>query len=85
MDIRKDVLEPQMKDIFNLLYAKDCFKLKQELLKTGYKEKNEYEKNEVDIERIKIQISMSRINKEIRKKIKELKDNIILFEFAEKE
>jgi predicted secreted Zn-dependent protease len=85
MDIIKDVLDPQMKDIFNLLYAKDCFELKQELLKTGYTEKNEYEKNEIDIERIKVQIFLSRINKEIRKKIKELKDNIILFEFSQNE
>ena len=25
MDINQDVLKPQMKDIFNLLFAKDCF------------------------------------------------------------
>jgi predicted transcriptional regulator len=85
MDANKDVLQPQMKDIFNLLYAKDCLKLKYHLLKTGYVDKNEYEKNEIDIERIKIQISLSRINKEVRKKTKELKDNIVIYEFSQTE
>jgi hypothetical protein len=49
MDVDKDVLQPQMKDIFNLNYARDCFELKLQLIRNGYVEKNEYERNEVDI------------------------------------
>lgn len=85
MDIKQDVLVPQMKDIFNLLYAKDCFELKLHLLKTGYANKNEYERNEVDIERIKCEISINRLSKEIKRKLKEFKDNVILFEFAQED
>ena len=74
-----------MKDIFNLLYAKDCFELKLHLLRTGYAEKNEYERNEVDIERIKCEISVMRLKKEIKRKIREFRDNVILFEFAQED
>lgn len=82
MDIQKDVLQPQMKGIFNLLYAKDCFELKIHLLKTDYVNKNEYEKNEIDLERIKCEISINRLKKEIAFRIKELKDNLILYEYS---
>jgi len=85
MDIDQDVLQPQMKDIFNLNYAKDCFELKLQLIRNGYVEKNEYEKNEVDIERIKCEIAILRIKKQIQMKLKELKDTLILFEFAQVE
>ena len=85
MDVKQDVLNPQMKDIFNLLYAKDCFELKLHLLKTGYADKDEYERNEVDIERIKCEISIVRLKKEVKKKIKEFKDNVTLFEFAQED
>lgn len=83
MDINQDVLKPQMKDIFNLLFAKDCFELKLHLLRIDYINKNEYQKNEIDIERIKCEISIRRLRKEINRKSKELKDNITLFEFAQ--
>jgi len=83
MDVDKDVLQPQMKDIFNLNYASDCFELKLQLIRNGYVEKNEYERNEVDIERIKCEISILRIKKEIKMKLKELKDSLVLFEFAQ--
>jgi hypothetical protein len=83
MDVNKDVLQPQMKDIFNLNYARDCFELKLQLIRNGYVEKNEYERNEVDIERIKCEIAILRIKKQIKIKLKELKDTLILFEFAQ--
>jgi hypothetical protein len=83
MDIDKDVLQPQMKDIFNLNSARDCFELKLQLIRNGYVEKNEYERNEVDIERIKCEIAILRIKKQIKMKLKELKDTLILFEFAQ--
>jgi hypothetical protein len=85
MDVDKDVLQPQMKDIFNLHYAKDCFELKIHLIRTGYIEKNEYEKNEIDIERIKCEIAILRIKKQLRMKLKELNDSLTLFEFAQTE
>jgi hypothetical protein len=83
MDVDKDVLQPQMKDIFNLNYARDCFELKLQLIRNGYVEKNEYERNEVDIERIKCEISILKIKKQIKLKLKELKDSLVLFEFAQ--
>jgi hypothetical protein len=85
MDVNRDVLQPQMKDIFNLWYAKDCFELKIHLLRSGYAEMNEYERNEVDIERIKCEIAVLRLTKLIRQKTKDLKDNLTLFEFAQED
>ena len=85
MDIKQNVLKPQIKDIFNLWYAKDCFELKLHLLSSGYAEMNEYERNEVDIERIKCEIAVLRLQKLIRQKTKDLRDNLTLFEFAQED
>ena len=85
MDIKQNVLKPQMKDIFNLWYAKDCFELKLHLLRSGYAEMNEYERNEVDIERIKCEIAVLRLKKLIRQKTKDFRDNLTLFEFAQED
>jgi hypothetical protein len=74
-----------MKDIFNLWYAKDCFELKLHLLRSGYAEMNEYERNEVDIERIKCEIAVLRLKKLIRQKTKDFRDNLTLFEFAQED
>jgi hypothetical protein len=85
MDVNRDVLQPQMKDIFNLWYAKDCFELKLHLLRSGYAEMNEYERNEVDIERIKCEIAVLRLKKLIGQKTKDFRDNLTLFEFAQED
>ena len=85
MDIKQNVLKPQLKDIFNLWYAKDCFELKLHLLRAGYAEMNEYERNEVDIERIKCEIAVLRLKKLIRQKTKDFRDNLTLFEFAQED
>lgn len=85
MDIKQNVLKPQSKDIFNLWYAKDCFELKIHLLRIGYAEMNEYERNEVDIERIKCEIAVLRLKKLIRQKTKDFRDNLTLFEFAQED
>jgi hypothetical protein len=85
MDIENDILQPQIKSIFNLLYAKDCFELKLHLLKIDYINKNECEQNDIDLERIKCEISISRLKKEISLRTKELKDNLIIFEFSQEQ
>jgi hypothetical protein len=85
MDVKKDVLQPQMKDIFNLWYAKDCFELKIHLLRSGYAVMSEYERNEVDIERIKCEIAVLRLKKLIGQKTKDFRDNLTLFEFAQED
>lgn len=76
-------IDYRLKEVFNLNIALDCFYLKKELLKNDYSILNEYEKNEIDIERIKVEISLSRLNKEIIKKIKELQDEILLIQYAQ--
>lgn len=85
MDIENDILQPQIKSIFNLLYARDCFELKLHLLKIDYINKNECEQNDIDLERIKCEISISRLKKEISLRTKELKDNLIIFEFSQEQ
>ena len=76
-------IEYRLKEVFNLNVALDCFYLKRELLKTDYSILNEYEKNEIDIEKIKVEISLSRLNKELTKKVKELQDEILLIQYAQ--
>ena len=55
-------IDYRLKEVFNLNIALDCFYLKKELLKNDYSILNEYEKNEIDIERIKVEISLSRLS-----------------------
>jgi hypothetical protein len=80
--IQNENIELQMKTIFNLQNIKECLQLKIRLVKNYYQEKNEYEKNEIDIQRIQCEISISKINKALFDKNKELQDSMVIYSFA---
>jgi hypothetical protein len=52
------------------------------LIKVDFKFKNEYEKNEIDIQRIQCEMSIAKINKVLSEKNKELQDSIQIYAFA---
>ncbi len=80
--IQNENIELQMKSIFNLQNIKECLQLKIHLIKNAYQEKNEYEKNEIDMQRIQCEISISKINKALFEKNKELQDSMMIYAFA---
>lgn len=85
MDIVKEVLEPQLNDIFNLVEAIDCLYLNLSFIRTNFNEKNEFEKNLIRLEEIKTNLSISRIKKILKAKIKEFDDSITIYDYALKE
>jgi hypothetical protein len=85
MDVISEVLEPQLFDISNLIEAIDCLNLKLNYIKIDYMLKTEIEKNEIRLEQIRINLSISRILRILKKKIKEFDDSIIIYEYALKE
>jgi len=80
-----DVLEPQLFDISNLIEAVDCLKLKKDYLKIDFSNKNEIEKNDIRLEEIRINLSISRIKRILKIKMKEFNDSIIIYDYALKE
>jgi hypothetical protein len=80
-----DVLEPQLFDISNLIEAIDCLRLKKDYLKIDFSNKNEIEKNDIRLEEIRINLSISRIKRILKIKIKEFNDSIIIYDYALKE
>jgi hypothetical protein len=80
-----DVLEPQLFDISNLIEAIDCLRLKKDYLKINFSNKNEIEKNDIRLEEIRINLSISRIKRILKIKMKEFNDSIIIYDYALKE
>lgn len=80
--IQNENIDLQMKSIFNLQNIKECLQLKIHLIKVDFKFKNEYEKNEIDIQRIQCEMSIAKINKVLIEKNKELQDSIQIYAFA---
>jgi len=80
-----DVLEPQLFDISNLIEAIDCLRLKKDYLKIDFTTKNEIEKNDIRLEEIRINLSISRIKRILKIKMKEFNDSIIIYDYALKE
>jgi hypothetical protein len=85
MDVVSEVLEPQLFDISNLIEAIDCLKLKLDYIKKDFSNKDEIEKNDIRLEQIRTNLSISRINRILKKKIKEFNDSIVIYEYALKE
>ena len=68
--IQNENIELQMKSIFNLKNIQECLQLKIHLMNWDLKSKNEYEKNEIDIQRVQCEISIAKIKKALDEKNK---------------
>lgn len=85
MDARNDVLQPMLNDIFTLASIKDCLELKLHLQKTNWHLKSEYERNEIELEKFKINLELSRLKKQISIKHKEIQEAIVIYIFSQQE
>ena len=84
-NIQNQIVEDQMRNIFNLRRIKECLELKIHLIRDDYYNKNEYERNEIDMQRIQCNMSIMKIEKSLLEKNKELHDSINIYCFALKE
>jgi hypothetical protein len=80
--IQNENIELQMKSIFNLQNIQECLQLKIHLMNWDFKSKNEYERNEIDIQRVQCEISIAKIKKALAEKNKELQDSMQIYAFA---
>jgi hypothetical protein len=84
-NIQNQIVENQMLNIFNLRRIKECLELKIHLIRDDYYNKNEYERNEIDMQRIQCNMSIMKIEKALIDKNKELQDSMNIYCFALKE
>jgi hypothetical protein len=80
--IQNENIELQMKSVFNLQNIQECLQLKIHLMNWDIKSKNEYERNEIDIQRIQCEMSIAKIKKVLGEKNKELQDSMQIYAFA---
>ena len=84
-NIQNKIVENQMLNIFNLRRIKECLELKIHLIRDDYYNKNEYERNEIDMQRIQCNMSIMKIEKALFDNNKELQDSMSIYCFALKE
>jgi len=77
------VLEYKMAQIFNLQKIKDCYELRVKLLRSDLQNKNEFERNEIDIKEIEAQSAILKIDEKTRELNKELKEAWTIYEFTQ--
>jgi hypothetical protein len=83
--IQNNIIEEQLINFFSLQRIKECLQVKIHLIRDEYYKKNEYERNEIDIERIQCNLSIMKIDKSLLEKNKELQDSLNIYCFALKE
>jgi hypothetical protein len=83
--IQNNIIEEQLINFFSLQRIKECLQVKIHLIRDEYYKKNEYERNEIDIERIQCNLSIMKIDKSLLEKNKELQDSVNIYCFALKE
>jgi hypothetical protein len=83
--IQNNIIEEQLINFFSLQRIKECLQLKIHLIRDEYYKKNEYERNEIDMQRIQCNLSIMKIDKSLLEKNKELQDSINIYSFALKE
>jgi hypothetical protein len=85
MNARIDVLQPMLEDIMTLASIKDCLELKLHLQKKDWQLKSEYDRNEVELERFKINLELSRLKRQIVKSHKEFQEAVVIYIFSQQE
>jgi hypothetical protein len=77
--ILNDTIEHKMKLIKDLEYLKECFEVRLSLLGKDYALKDEYECNEIDIKRLKTEVSINKINLSLEEQKNEFQDLIKIY------
>jgi hypothetical protein len=83
--IQNNIIEEQLINFFSLQRIKECLQVKIHLIRDEYCKKNEYERNEIDMQRIQCNLSIMKIDKSLLEKNKELQDSLNIYCFALKE
>jgi hypothetical protein len=72
---QNEIIDSYVSRIGELQIIKECYEIRLHLIKTNYATKDEYEKNEVDILKIKTLYTIKTLNKHIRELEKEFEEN----------
>lgn len=78
--IINDIIESDLRIIRNCQFTKECLELRIALIKKDYVLKNEYEKNELDILRLKTETQIDKLTSIIKQKTYDLNDTMKIFE-----
>lgn len=73
------LVEEQMKLIRDMENLKECLEVRLALLSQEYAHKNEYERNEIDIIRMKTEIQLNKLNSQLKEKKEEFSDTIKIY------
>lgn len=84
-----EIIDNHLSQLNDLKVIKECYELRLHLIKKDYAKKDEYEKNEVDLLRVKTLQTIKKINVELKKAEDEFQESygrmIEELEFKEKE
>ena len=72
-------IEKQLTDIFHLEYIRECLELRIKLCKTDYSNKNEYEKNEIELLIYQTRYSIINTAEKVKDKRKDLDEMFIIY------
>ena len=72
--ILNDSIDFEMRSVRDSEMMKECLELRLSLIKTNYSLKTEYEKNEVDILKMKTEMQIERLQRVIIEKTKNFQD-----------
>lgn len=78
--IINDIIESDLRIIKNAQFTKECLELRLTLIKKDYALKNEYEKNELDLLRVKTEVQIEKLTAVIIQKTHDLNDAMKIFE-----
>jgi ribosome recycling factor len=77
-----EVIDEFNNAIFNLRNIKECYQIKLKSLKNDNHLRNDFERNDIEIEELKIKININNIDSILNKKTKEFKEYLDLYFFA---
>lgn len=79
MEIANEIVESQANEIFNLERLRELFELRLALVNTNNVYKTEFEKNEIEIQKIQTEIKLEKLKKIIKEKLQEFSDTMRIY------
>lgn len=79
MEIINEIIESCAIEVFNLEKLKELFELRLALINTNAIYKTDFEKNEIEIQKIQTQIKIEKLEKLIKEKTQEFLDTIRIY------
>lgn len=79
MEIVNEIVESCAIEVFNLEKLKELFELRLALINTNSIYKTDFEKNEIEIQKIQTQIKIEKLEKLIKEKTQDFLDTIRIY------